>query len=366
LYDLPTDPNFVVFAIAKVDESSAIYEGPTGDNVAATTLNLRDTDPSTKQSTIAPAAAEFSNNAGDAKNADVSTVFTPGASGDLKYVKMKMDVSDLPIGAPITGAQTADQLLEEGLHYTLTPGKDSTTITFKREFLEPFNAGTLTFAVQTTGNETFEFAIAVTGTHATEDPGTEDPGAEDPGTEDPGTEDPGTEDPGTEDPGTEDPGTEDPGTEDPGTEDPGTEDPGEDPVDFLWKNADNSFELDSQASLELRIQLDFASYTGPVKVDGSEIRSGTDFVASEGSTVITLQPTFLNTLAVGSHTITVQFANQVVTSQFTITKKAAEPLPTPQPPEGGAPGDTTVPLLPLLVMFAAAGGLFLTRRGWRR
>ena len=74
----------------------------------------------------------------------------------------------------------------------------------------------------------------------------------------------------------------------------------------------------------------FSHFTG-VRVDGKAL-SAKDYTAKAGSTVVTLSAEYLETLAVGKHTLTAQFddGNGEATASFTVAEKEA-PAPAPDP-----------------------------------
>jgi len=86
--------------------------------------------------------------------------------------------------------------------------------------------------------------------------------------------------------------------------------------------------MDGEWTKESGEELSFTSNAGyahlrSVLVDGEEI--GEDaFTSEEGSTVIHLQSSFLETLAVGSHTIGVKSANGTAQTNFTVLEKKAD------------------------------------------
>ena len=92
-----------------------------------------------------------------------------------------------------------------------------------------------------------------------------------------------------------------------------------------------------------RINCDYEKFSGVVKVDGKELKRGTDYTDKSGSTVITLTESYLKTLAPGKHTMEAVFEDGYAKAGFTIeeatetttepvTDKPTEPIVTePQP-----------------------------------
>ena len=90
-----------------------------------------------------------------------------------------------------------------------------------------------------------------------------------------------------------------------------------------------------------------------VMVDGNALNSG-DYTAGAGSTVITLLPSFLQTLSLGTHTIAIDWYYGVGTGTFSVLLTA----PAPPSPETG---DTS--RLPLWITLAAVSLLLLAGGG---
>jgi hypothetical protein len=87
--------------------------------------------------------------------------------------------------------------------------------------------------------------------------------------------------------------------------------------DHEWLAADDSFTLGEGGTLTHTIDKYFGEFVD-VAVDGQTLTSS-DYTATAGSTVIELGNAFLNSLAVGNHTLSVGFYGGVnVSSQFTI------------------------------------------------
>lgn len=99
----------------------------------------------------------------------------------------------------------------------------------------------------------------------------------------------------------------------------------------------DTHERSSGTPLILRVETN-RSYATAVLVDGVKLDSGQASII-EGSTVVTLDPTFLDTLSTGTHTLTVEYSIPVsVNAKFTLTD-----APLPVAPGGGSssqPGST--------------------------
>ena len=71
-----------------------------------------------------------------------------------------------------------------------------------------------------------------------------------------------------------------------------------------------------------RINCDHEKFSGVVKVDGKELKRGTDYTDRSGSTVITLTESYLKTLAPGKHTMEAVFEDGYAKAGFTIEEAA--------------------------------------------
>ncbi len=78
-----------------------------------------------------------------------------------------------------------------------------------------------------------------------------------------------------------------------------------------------------------------------VQVDGKDL-DASNYTVKEGSTIVTLNAAYLNTLSVGKHTLSIVSANGTATTEFTITAAPTGGGTTPQEPDKNG-GDTTNP-----------------------
>lgn len=97
--------------------------------------------------------------------------------------------------------------------------------------------------------------------------------------------------------------------------------------------ADQTYVKNSNAKIIIRSDADFSNFKG-VTVDGKEIAAG-NYLASSGSTVIELKAEFLNTLAVGKHTIGIVSTNGTATTSLTIAPESKPNI------SGSSQGKTT-------------------------
>jgi hypothetical protein len=74
------------------------------------------------------------------------------------------------------------------------------------------------------------------------------------------------------------------------------------------QNGVSTHTTDSTGSLVHVIAHDLALHTGIVKVDGNTLTPNNDYTSAEGSTKTTLLASYLDTLSVGTHTLTVEFS----------------------------------------------------------
>ena len=95
---------------------------------------------------------------------------------------------------------------------------------------------------------------------------------------------------------------------------------------------------------------EFSKFTG-VKVDGVLIDPA-NYVATEGSTIVTLKPEYLNTLSEGSHSFEIMWADGSAATDFTVTGNAADYIAVSAPQTGY---DSHITLWTLLLLAALSG-----------
>ena len=91
-----------------------------------------------------------------------------------------------------------------------------------------------------------------------------------------------------------------------------------------------------------------------MQVDGKDI-DATNYDVKEGSTIVTLKASYLETLTVGKHTLAIVSETGTATTEFTI--KAASAADNTQSPQTG---DSSNVILWIVVMMAAGAGLTAT------
>lgn len=116
---------------------------------------------------------------------------------------------------------------------------------------------------------------------------------------------------GSDNPGSGD--SDNPG--DSGSDDSNTPDNSEVTYEIL-NGANSSWTLGSSEGLTIRGAGEFSKFTG-VKVDGNLLDQN-NYTAKEGSTIITLKASYLNTLGVGSHTAQILWTDDSAGTTFTI------------------------------------------------
>jgi len=96
----------------------------------------------------------------------------------------------------------------------------------------------------------------------------------------------------------------------------------------------STWSMGSWSGLEITIQKDFSLFSN-VRVNGNALTQNAQYDARSGSTIVTLFPSYLETLELGTYMLEVRFtdgANAI--TQFTIATQAWQP-PTPGPGDGG-------------------------------
>ena len=139
--------------------------------------------------------------------------------------------------------------------------------------------------------------------------------------------------------------------------------------------ANGSWQKSGTDGLSFTSNAAFADFI-KVQVDGKDL-DASNYTIKEGSTIVTLNAAYLNTLSVGKHTLSVVSANGTATTEFTITaaqtggddqtggSDQTGSDTTPQEPDKNG-GDTTIPqtgdssnaVLWIALLFASGVGLF--------
>ena len=111
-----------------------------------------------------------------------------------------------------------------------------------------------------------------------------------------------------------------------------------------------SWTLGSSEGLTIRGSGEFSKYTG-VKIDGNLIDQS-NYTAKEGSTIITLSSSYLNTLATGTHTAEILWTDGSASTTFIINEKYASPKT----------GDNTQIVWMFILSGLSGTGMILTRK----
>ena len=86
--------------------------------------------------------------------------------------------------------------------------------------------------------------------------------------------------------------------------------------------ANSSWTHDSDGNITIRGNGDFSKFTG-VKLDGNLIDKS-NYTAKEGSTIITLKASYLNTLSAGNHTVEILWTDGSASTTFTIKANTSD------------------------------------------
>lgn len=89
----------------------------------------------------------------------------------------------------------------------------------------------------------------------------------------------------------------------------------------ITEGADGTWKQDSDGTLKFVANGDFSKFTG-VKVDGTLVAAD-QYTAISGSTIITLKKSYLDTLAIGKHTLTVVYKDGECSTEFEILIEAS-------------------------------------------
>ena len=123
------------------------------------------------------------------------------------------------------------------------------------------------------------------------------------------------------------------------------------PVIYVILDGANSVWTKGNTSgLLVRSDAPFAKFVG-VKVDGKTI-AATNYTAKEGSTIVTLTPVYLETLAVGAHSIEIVSTDGSASTNFTV-KANSQPADSTDPQTG----DSSMIYLWALIFVVSAAGL---------
>ena len=91
----------------------------------------------------------------------------------------------------------------------------------------------------------------------------------------------------------------------------------------ILEGADQTHDIvaDAETGLTVKASGDINDFTG-IKVDNVAV-DATNYTAVAGSTVVTLNPDYINSLEVGNHTLTIEYTNGSVSTGFTVANSEA-------------------------------------------
>jgi hypothetical protein len=117
----------------------------------------------------------------------------------------------------------------------------------------------------------------------------------------------------------------------------------------IIRGANSSWETGTNANIEITCNGDFSKFIG-LKIDG--VMLGTEnYTAVSGSTIVTLKAAYIETLAIGEHTLEFLYEGGSVQTEFTILAAddptdPAEPCDPTNPTEPTSPANPTNPQIP--------------------
>lgn len=119
---------------------------------------------------------------------------------------------------------------------------------------------------------------------------------------------------------------------------------------YIMDGANSSWVRNEDGSMAIRGNGEISKFTG-VKVDGVLIDPA-NYIVTEGSTIVTLKPEYLNTLSEGSHSFEILWADGSAATDFTVTGNAADYIAVNAPQTGY---DSHKALWTLLLLAALSG-----------
>lgn len=125
--------------------------------------------------------------------------------------------------------------------------------------------------------------------------------------------------------------------------------------------ANSSWTHDSDGNITIRGNGDFSKFTG-VKLDGNLIDKS-NYTAKEGSTIITLKASYLNTLSAGTHTVEILWTDGSASTTFTIKANTSDDKPssgTDKKDDAPKTGDNTPSVWLFILSILSGTGLIIT------
>lgn len=128
----------------------------------------------------------------------------------------------------------------------------------------------------------------------------------------------------------------------------------------IIEGANSTWNKGNTNGLTVKANGDFAKFTA-VKVDGAEI-AAENYTAVSGSTVVTLNASYLETLAEGTHTLTLVYTDGEVSTNFTIAAQTAGVANNMASPQTGDNSNTVMWIAVAVVAAGAMAGAVLFAR----
>ena len=135
----------------------------------------------------------------------------------------------------------------------------------------------------------------------------------------------------------------------------------------ILDGANSNWEQNSDGSLSIRGSGAFSKFVG-LKVDGTLV-DAKNYTVKEGSTIVTLKASYLNTLSAGTHTVEILWTDGSASTTFTIKANTSDDKPssgTDKKDDVAKTGDNT-PIVWLFILSILSGtGLILTAKKRRK
>ena len=153
------------------------------------------------------------------------------------------------------------------------------------------------------------------------------------------------------------------------------QEPVEPDAPVIIKGTNGTWQKDSKDGLSFTSNAEFTDFI-KVQVDGKDL-DASNYTVKEGSTIVTLNAAYLNTLSVGKHTLSIVSANGTAATEFTVTAAQTGTNPagsgsTPQGdnavdiPKTGGSGNLWLWAALLLTSGAGAATVLTTKAQKRR
>ena len=105
--------------------------------------------------------------------------------------------------------------------------------------------------------------------------------------------------------------------------------PSPSPISYGFLEGTNTRYIRGSAEgMTLKVDAEIGKFSFLVQVDGNQVNTNS-YTVTAGSTVVTLSSAYLNTLAIGSHTIVINFTDGAATALFTVEEAAPQTTPVP-------------------------------------